>query len=441
MKLTLMRKLLVGFSIMIMILIMTGVYVLATLRDLQQMSERIVKKNFAMIEAAGQMRENLNAQDFYEKRPDLLRDPEARALFNARGKDFRRKLDQIPFLLEKDEPIRQQIREWHDEYVQFINEKAARLDPKTEPSAKVISREQMKTRFDEIVRLLAALETQARNDQGMQIIRGGELSQRAFNVTAVLVVMGILFSVGFSVFINSNIAFSFRQLQQATQFIEQGMFDHALSIKAPEDVRELTESFRSMSKRLKELGEINLDANPLTRLPGNLAIEKVLLMRLHSEAPFAFCLVDLDNFKAFGDRYGYARGSEVLKEVGEILVETVKTLGMGGDFIGHIGGDDFVIITEPSRISKLCENVINDFDETIPKYYDEEDRTRGFIISHDRKDVEQKFPIMTVSIAVVTNQKRAITSPMQVAEIVAQLKQYAKTFPRSVYVVDQRRMV
>jgi hypothetical protein len=92
-------------------------------------------------------------------------------------------------------------------------------------------------------------------------------------------------------------------------------------------------------------------------------------------------------------------------------------------------------------MDKLCEKIIHDFDRAIPEFYDEEDRRRGYIVSRDRKDVEQQFPFITVSIAVVTNQKRVITSPMQVAEIAAQLKQYAKTFPRSVYVVDQRRAV
>jgi hypothetical protein len=125
--------------------------------------------------------------------------------------------------------------------------------------------------------------------------------------------------------------------------------------------------------------------------------------------------------------------------VASILTDTVKALGSAPDFLGHIGGDDYVIITDPLRMEKLCEKIIHDFDETIPSFYDEEDRQRGYIISRDRKDIEQQFPFMTVSIAVVTNQKRVITSPMQVAEIAAQLKQYAKTFPRSVYVVDQRR--
>jgi diguanylate cyclase (GGDEF)-like protein len=230
-------------------------------------------------------------------------------------------------------------------------------------------------------------------------------------------------------------------LQEAALYIGQGMYDRALNVKATDEVHELADSFRWMSKRLKALGEMNLDANPLTRLPGNLAIEKALLTRLKEGTPFAFCLVDLDNFKAFGDRYGYIRGSEVLKKVAAILTDAGKSLGREHDFIGHIGGDDFVIITDPGPMEKLCAKIIEDFDRTIPEFYDEEDRGRGYIISRDRKDVEQQFPFITVSIAVVTNQKRVITSPLQVAEIAAQLKQYAKTFPRSVYVVDQRGTV
>ena len=129
----------------------------------------------------------------------------------------------------------------------------------------------------------------------------------------------------------------------------------------------------------------------------------------------------------------------VLKKVAQIMALTVKSIGKDGDFIGHIGGDDFVLITEPVGVEKLCEMIIQEFDKAIPAFYDEEDRKRGRIISKDRRDVEQEFPIMTVSIAVVTNLRRKIKTPMQVAEIAAQLKQYAKTFPRSIYVVDQRR--
>jgi GGDEF domain-containing protein len=183
---------------------------------------------------------------------------------------------------------------------------------------------------------------------------------------------------------------------------------------------------------------MNLDANPLTRLPGNLAIEKALLVRLQRQRRFAFCHIDLDNFKAFGDHYGYARGSEVLKMVGQILVRLADD-ARHETFIGHIGGDDFVLVCLPDRVSAHCQRIIKEFDAMIPTFYDAADCEAGFIISRDRQDCVQQFSIMTISIAVVTNERREITTPMQVAEVAAQLKKYAKSFPKSIFVIDQRR--
>ena len=439
MKLNLIQKMLIGFSIMVLLTMLTGMYVLKSLRDLRIMSDRIVMNDLPVIEASSQMTENLLAQDLYEKRSAILREPAAQTLFLNRSEEFRRRLDQLNLLSPEDERLKEEIRRLHEEYDQFFKEKQAYLDRREESMAKAVSEGPMKTRFDGIIIKLRELERHAREDQNAKTLVANRLSQRAFNITMVLVGFSFLFGLGFAVFINSNISFSLRQLQEAVHDIGQGLFDRALNVKATDVAGELADSFRWMSKRLKELGEKNLDASPLTRLPGNLAIEKALLIRLQQGSPLAFCLLDLDNFKAFGDRYGYARGSEALKKVAAILTDTIKSLGTEQDFIGHIGGDDFVIMTEPSRVDKVCSAIINDFDRAIPAFYDDEDRKRGYIISRDRKDVEQPFPFITISIAVVTNQKRDITSPMQVAEIAAQLKQYAKTFPRSIYVVDQRR--
>jgi diguanylate cyclase (GGDEF)-like protein len=220
--------------------------------------------------------------------------------------------------------------------------------------------------------------------------------------------------------------------------IGKGRYDDLLPFKGNDEVSDLAESFRGMSHRLKELEEINIDANPLTRLPGNLAIEKSLLVRLRHRRRFAFCHIDLDNFKAFGDHYGYARGSEVLKMVGTVLTRVAEDGGRE-TFIGHIGGDDFVLICAPDRVSACCQYIIKEFDDAIPQFYDAEDRERGFIMSRDRNDRVQQYAIMTISIAVVTNERRDITTPMQVAEVAAQLKKYAKSFPKSIFVVDQRR--
>jgi GGDEF domain-containing protein len=294
--------------------------------------------------------------------------------------------------------------------------------------------------MDALMKILKDVAGKLQQQQNEKILQTYQVGQQAFSVTILLCFVSGVFGFGFATLLIYDLSTSIRRLKEATRFIGEGQFDRIPSIhQSRDEVGDLAESFQWMMTRLKVLGEMNLDANPLTRLPGNLAIEKVLLTRLQSEAKFAFCLVDLDNFKAFGDRYGYARGSEVLKGVAQLLVETVKRLGTPTDFVGHIGGDDFVVITEPLRIPTLCESMIKYFDERILDYYDPEDRKRGFIISKDRKDVEQSFAMMTLSIAVVTNEKRVLSSPAQIAEIAAQLKQYAKTFPKSIYVVDQRR--
>jgi GGDEF domain-containing protein len=441
MKLTLIKKMLLGFSIMVLLTLLTGLYAALNLRDLRQMSDSIVERDLPIIEASSQMTENLLAQDLYEKRSVILRDPAVQTLFLNRSEDFRLKLAQLNSLPSGSQDFKGQIERLHQEYNQFFKEEQGYLARNEESMAKAVSEGPMQARLEEIIKLLRELERQAREDQNSKTRLANQLSRQALNTTVVLVVVSFIFGIGFAGYINANISFSIKQLQEAALYIGQGMYDKALNVKATDEVHELADSFRWMSKRLKALGEMNLDANPLTRLPGNLAIEKALLTRLQEGMPFAFCLVDLDNFKAFGDRYGYIRGSEVLKKVAAILTNAGKLLGREHDFIGHIGGDDFVIITDPEPMEKLCEKIIEDFDRTIPEFYDEEDRGRGYIISRDRKDVEQQFPFITVSIAVVTNQKRVITSPLQVAEIAAQLKQYAKTFPRSVYVVDQRGTV
>jgi len=182
-----------------------------------------------------------------------------------------------------------------------------------------------------------------------------------------------------------------------------------------------------------------LDASPLTRLPGGIAIENVLKKRLESSQPIAFCVLDLDNFKAFNDRYGYANGSEVIKETAHIIEDAVKAKGTPDDFIGHVGGDDFVVITTPDFMRHIATEVISRFDRRIPDFYDPEERAQGYILGKTRQGIEMQFPIMTISIAIVSNEHRKLTNPLEASEIAAELKDYAKTIPKSVFVVDKRR--
>jgi diguanylate cyclase (GGDEF)-like protein len=187
--------------------------------------------------------------------------------------------------------------------------------------------------------------------------------------------------------------------------------------------------------------ERDLEANPLTRLPGNVSILKELSHRLEHQSLFAVCYLDLDKFKSYNDKYGFEHGDEVIRETARILIRSTKELGNPDDFIGHIGGDDFVIVTTPEKTDLLCQKIISNFENLVPSFYNERDRKCGFIMAKDRKGKEQQVSLLSMSIGVVTNEGRKITHVAQIGEIGAELKAYAKSLERSNYVKDQRKSV
>ena len=182
----------------------------------------------------------------------------------------------------------------------------------------------------------------------------------------------------------------------------------------------------------------DLEANPLTRLPGNVSIQRELEQRLARGGNLAVCYVDLDRFKGFNDHYGFKRGDEVIKATAEVLLTASQTNGGQDDFVGHIGGDDFIVLTSPDRAEALCQAIIRDFDAMARRLYDEEDRTRGYLLHTDRKGQATKVPLLSISIALVTNETQMLTHPGQIAKIGAELKAYAKQFDRSIYVKERR---
>ncbi len=183
----------------------------------------------------------------------------------------------------------------------------------------------------------------------------------------------------------------------------------------------------------------DLEANPLTKLPGNVSIQRELDRRLASGRPLAVGYVDLNRFKAFNDHYGFKRGDEVIQRTAEILLEAVRAHGHPMDFVGHIGGDDFIVITAPDRADALCRAIIRAFNDTAPTFYDEADRRRGHLLHTDRKGRQITVPLLSVAIALVTNETTALTHAGQVATLWVELKAYAKQFEGSVYVKDRRQ--
>ncbi len=184
--------------------------------------------------------------------------------------------------------------------------------------------------------------------------------------------------------------------------------------------------------------EIDLDANPLTRLPGNVSIQNEIENKISENKLFAVCYIDLDKFKIFNDRYGFERGDRAIQETARVLIKGVQTRGNKDDFIGHIGGDDFVILTTLDVVDTLCNYIINEFEKIVPALYDEEDRKRGYIDGKDRKGIPVQTSLLSISIGVVTNEKRKISHMAEVAQIGAELKEYAKSLEGSNYVKERR---
>jgi diguanylate cyclase (GGDEF)-like protein len=184
---------------------------------------------------------------------------------------------------------------------------------------------------------------------------------------------------------------------------------------------------------------MSLDASPLTRLPGNIAIERILTKNLEENKPFAVCYGDLDNFKAYNDHYGYIKGSEVIKMTGEIIYDMVKEEAGNDAFIGHVGGDDFVMVVGADEVHDVCNAVIKEFDRRIVEHYNAIDLARGHIDGIDRYGVPRRFPIMTISIAVILCQQGEYDSAVEIAKNAAEIKDYVKTSPGSNYLINRRK--
>jgi DNA-binding response OmpR family regulator len=178
--------------------------------------------------------------------------------------------------------------------------------------------------------------------------------------------------------------------------------------------------------------------SPLTGLPGNVLITEEVKYRLRREEPFAFLYTDLDNFKSFNDTYGPARGDRVIRLLAEVMVDVVRQYGTGEDFMGHIGGDDFAILTTPDAVDMLCTNLIDMFDQRVRGLYDPDDLKRGYLQGVDRQGIPRRFPIISLSIGVVTSENRASTNYEEISRVAADMKTYAKQQPGSSYAVDIR---
>jgi len=194
-------------------------------------------------------------------------------------------------------------------------------------------------------------------------------------------------------------------------------------IKDRIDYREISARIRSILRRVKS----NRSANPLTGLPGNDEIIHTILDSIKSQKLFSIGYVDIDNFKPYNDRYGFSKGDSVILLVAKVLREGIKNLGTPGDFLGHIGGDDFVVVGNPYTMRPVAENAVSKVRKKAQHFYSDEDRNKNGIAGLDRHGVKRFFPFFGITISIVdVDPSRAAVTPDQVANIASKIKKTLK---------------
>ncbi len=184
---------------------------------------------------------------------------------------------------------------------------------------------------------------------------------------------------------------------------------------------------------------VNRRVSPLTGLPGNVQIQAEMKKRLLNNEGFVMLYLDLDNFKAYNDVYGFLNGDEIIKFTAKTIVNNVEGLTEGEGFVGHIGGDDFVaIVSIDEDYEKICQNIIAEFDNGVSKFFNDEDLEKGYLEVPNRRGIVEEFPLTSISIGVVVADQNRFANVLEIGEVGAQVKHLAKTTIGSAYSIDRR---
>ena len=185
---------------------------------------------------------------------------------------------------------------------------------------------------------------------------------------------------------------------------------------------------------------VNRTFSPLTGLPGNVQIQTELKKRLKKNEDFTVLYLDLDNFKAYNDVYGFLQGDEIIKFTANTISENINKMVKSEQFIGHIGGDDFVaILNKDVNYEHVCQSIVKEFDKNVKQFFTEEDVKRGYLKIQNRKGKMERFPLTSISVGVVIAKKNTFTNVLEIGEVGAQVKHIAKKYKGSCYAIDRRK--
>ena len=203
----------------------------------------------------------------------------------------------------------------------------------------------------------------------------------------------------------------------------------------PFDPVELLARVKSRLRRSREERSVN----PLTQLPGNVQVQQEVRARVRAKDTFALMYVDIDNFKAFNDHYGFLRGDEAIKALARCAGDGFTRVVGDAGFLGHIGGDDFVVIVDAERSEEVAREIIQAWDDGLPKLYDQADIERGYVEVIDRRKRLHRYALCSISIGIATSVERPISSHWEASEIASEMKSFAKREARSSFAIDRRR--
>jgi GGDEF domain-containing protein/CHASE3 domain sensor protein len=436
---TITRKVALGYLVIIAFSLTALCYALISLHDHNRRTEQLVGGQFRAFSLLRDIRQNLLGQENLEKQLVILRDPKLLVLLERRSTDLENLLADV-----KTSPLPNYFTSLPasvDEYTsQAQHLKQVFAKGGWDQAATIASATTAPLRT-QLLEELANLRTQHQTALDKDLNELSLQSSKAYRLTLIISLIGIILSAPVAFTVIASIHSPIKALQKATRDIAAGSFETQIDIRSNDEFGQLAQDFATMARNLRELEKLNLDANPLTRLPGNLTIDRELEQRIAQERPFAHLYIDLDNFKAYGDHYGYKVGSDAINLVGNLLQEAVEQHGGKDDLVGHIGGDDYVVLTDPHRAEELATVIINTFDHRVPELYEQKDLKAGFIFGTDRYGTKRSFPLLTMSIAITLSENLDHPSLLTISHNCARMKGHLKRLKNSNYLIDRRKQL
>ncbi|MFO7765751.1 MAG: diguanylate cyclase [Pelovirga sp.] len=433
---TVINQVVIGYLAIVLFTVCAVGYSLFQLHQQTRHTERLVNIEFSSFELFRDLQENLLALENIEKQLLILRDPELTGLRQNRIDELLRYMLALQRLPASDQ--NQTLLKILDAYRQADKKLSEVLKKQDWAQAELISGQTMVPLRGQVVGLLSEYRERQQQQINTDLTRLSQKTSDAFQTAAFLTLIGICLSAPVTVTVIISIHRSVRELKRATKSISAGRFDHRLELSGDDEFSQLASDFYQMGQKLSELEQLRLDANPLTQLPGNRAIDRAIDTRINQNVDFSHLYIDLDNFKSYGDRYGYKAGSDVLSRVGEMIQQVVIEFGNTEDMVGHIGGDDYVVLTTLDKGEFLAQKIISRFEEMVPSFYSSADRAARHFIGKDRYGVERKFPLMSISIAVIQSSRYKYPSRLAISQDCARLKEYLKLQDGSKYMVEEQ---